>query len=227
MYKKGDFHIHTTFSDGSLTPREIVRKAKVRCLDIISITDHNSINGVHEAIIEGKKKGIKVIPGVEVSSRVNDVRVHVLGYFKEEPCDERLKIALDYIRTHNNNKFDKFIKSNFDIYFRRDHICTEKAIALLKYFNATVILAHPVLIPRKDFSNIMLMGFDGLEAKYCKNSVRDTEFFINYALRKNMIYTAGSDFHREIELYRAHGDLGDVYLNEDEIKDFLDFLYRE
>lgn len=227
MYKKGDFHIHTTFSDGALTPREIVQKAKVRGLDIISITDHNSINGVHEAIIEGKKNGIKVIPGVEVSSRINDIRVHVLGYFKDEPCDERLNTALNYVKTHNNKKFDKFIKSNFDISYRRDHICTEKAIALLKYFNATVILAHPVLIPRKYFSNIINMGFDGLEAKYCKNLEGDTDFFINYAINHNMIYTAGSDFHRGIELYRSHGDLGDVYLNEEEIKNFLEFLYKE
>ena len=208
MYKKGDFHIHTTFSDGSFTPKEIIKKAKIKGLDIIAITDHNSVDGVHEAIEEGNKEGIKVIPGVEISSRVNNIRVHVLGYFKEGDYDERLIIALNYIRTHNNNKFDK-------------------AITLIKYFNGVAILAHPVLISRKYFSNIINLGFDGLEAKYCKNTQEDTEFFINFAKTHGMIYTAGSDFHRTTELYRAHGNLGDVYLNGEEIKIFLNFLYKK
>ena len=227
MYKKGDFHIHTTFSDGSFTPKEIIKKAKIKGLDIIAITDHNSVDGVHEAIEEGNKEGIKVIPGVEISSRVNNIRVHVLGYFKEGDYDERLIIALNYIRTHNNNKFDKFIKDNFNISFRRDHICVEKAITLIKYFNGVAILAHPVLISRKYFSNIINLGFHGLEAKYCKNTQEDTEFFINFAKTHGMIYTAGSDYHRTTELYRAHGNLGDVYLNGEEIKIFLNFLYKK
>lgn len=46
MYKKGDFHIHSTFSDGKCTPRELVILSKKREVDIISITDHNSTSGL-------------------------------------------------------------------------------------------------------------------------------------------------------------------------------------
>ena len=84
MYTKGDFHIHSTYSDGSLTPSQVVRLAKERHVDIMAITDHNNTDGIDEAIIEGRKNNITVIPGVELSTRYNDCRVHVLGYFKDE-----------------------------------------------------------------------------------------------------------------------------------------------
>jgi len=54
VYKKGDFHIHSTESDGELKPGEIVLLAKDRHLDIISITDHNTVSGNAQAIKVGK-----------------------------------------------------------------------------------------------------------------------------------------------------------------------------
>ena len=226
MYKKGDFHIHSTYSDGSLTPKELIERAKRRKIDILSLTDHNSINGIHEAIIEGERNNIKVIPGVEVSSRFNNVRTHVLGYFKDQCFHKDFIDALDCIKNHNNKSFNKIICSKLDISYRREHVCVEKVIALLKKFNATVILAHPVLLPRKYFEDIVSIGFDGIEAKYYRNTKEDTDFFVNYAINNNMIYTAGSDFHNEIELYRSHGNLGEVFLNEKEIEKFLNVLYK-
>ena len=84
MYTKGDFHIHTTYSDGSLTPSQIINLAKEKRVDILSITDHNNTDGIDEAIVEGRKNNITVIPGVELSTRYNECRVHVLGYFKDD-----------------------------------------------------------------------------------------------------------------------------------------------
>lgn len=224
MYKRGDLHIHSTFSDGSFTPKELVKKAKSKGLDIIAITDHNSMNGVHEAIEEGNKIGIKVIPGVELSARFDLVRVHILGYFPYEPSDQKLFKALKLIKCHNIKLLNKLMKETFNLSYRREHICVEKAIDILRYFGAVVILAHPVMLPRDKFNDVVSIGFDGIEAKYCKNTKADTDFFINYAKCHNMIYTAGSDFHTEAELYRAHGNLGEIYLNEKEIKIFLDYL---
>ena len=65
------------------------------------------------------------------------------------------------------------------------------------------------------------MNFDGLEAKYFSNTVEDTEYFLKVAKDSNLLYTAGSDFHGCSEFYRSHGMIGDVYLNEHEIYDFL------
>ena len=65
------------------------------------------------------------------------------------------------------------------------------------------------------------MNFDGLEAKYFSNKDKDTEYFLKVAKDRNLLYTAGSDFHSCNELYRTHGIIGDVYLNENEISNFL------
>mgnify|MGYP003303378593 CR=1 FL=1 len=74
---------------------------------------------------------------------------------------------------------------------------------------------------KKDFNDIINMNFDGIEAKYFQNTEEDTQYFIDVAKRKGLVYTAGSDFHRYLEYYRIHGIIGDVYLNEEEISDFL------
>ena len=67
-----DLHAHTTASDGSYTPTELVRYAKKKGLSAIAITDHDTIAGVEEAFIEGRKLGIRVIPGAELSTRMDD-----------------------------------------------------------------------------------------------------------------------------------------------------------
>lgn len=83
FYKaKADLHLHTEASDGILTPSELVREAKAKELQIISITDHDTIAGVEEAIRYGNKIGVKVIPGIELSTMHNGESIHILGYFK-------------------------------------------------------------------------------------------------------------------------------------------------
>lgn len=62
-----DLHTHTTASDGSMTPAELVRHASRIGLAAVAITDHDTVNGVGEALLEGKKLGVEVIPGVEIS----------------------------------------------------------------------------------------------------------------------------------------------------------------
>lgn len=78
-----DLHIHTTASDGTLTPPQAVRLAKKRQLRAIAITDHDTIDGVKEAIAEGKRESLEVIPGVEISAKVITGSLHLLGYFVE------------------------------------------------------------------------------------------------------------------------------------------------
>ena len=225
MYTKGDFHIHSTCSDGGLTPSEIVKLAKRKEVDIISITDHNNTDGIDEAIEEGKSQGIRVIPGVELSTRYNKCRVHVLGYFKDDSYNnELLKIVLLKVRQGNIKELRKIFYNNIDFCGYKDKLCVKTGVDILKFFGATVVLAHPVLLCKKDFENIINIDFDGIEAKYYKNTEEDTKYLINIAKERNMIYTAGSDFHDYIEYYRVHGMIGDVYLNGEEIEKFLRVL---
>lgn len=93
MYK-ADMHVHTTASDGILSPIEVVRLAKKKNVDTIAITDHDTVNGVEEAISEGLKENINVVPGVEFSCKYLDEEVHIVGLFidyKNELILEKFK----------------------------------------------------------------------------------------------------------------------------------------
>lgn len=84
MSLKGDFHMHTTASDGKLSSSELVDLANSKNINIIAITDHDTIDGIDEGIKCGKKKNITVIPGIELSTTYNDESIHILGYFNGE-----------------------------------------------------------------------------------------------------------------------------------------------
>lgn len=225
MYTKGDFHIHSIYSDGSLTPSQVVRLAKEKQVDIMAITDHNNTDGVDEAIIEGRKNNIFVIPGVELSTKYNDCKVHVLGYFKDDSYrNDLLKEILSNVKRGRIKEIRKIFKDKIDFCGFDNRLCTQTGVDILRFFGATVVLAHPVLLCKRDFVNIININFDGIEAKYFKNTENDTKYFIDIANKRKMIYTAGSDFHNYIESYRLHGMIGDVYLNNEEIEKFLKVL---
>lgn len=76
-----DLHSHSTASDGTLKPRELVKEAKRMGVDILAITDHDSVEGVEEALGEGRISGIRVIPGIEISTYFMEKEVHMLAYF--------------------------------------------------------------------------------------------------------------------------------------------------
>lgn len=75
-----DLHLHTTASDGVMSPSEIVRYAKSKGLQAIAITDHDTIEGLEEGLIESKRIGFEVIPGIEISAEHSPGSMHLLGY---------------------------------------------------------------------------------------------------------------------------------------------------
>ncbi len=76
-----DLHLHSTCSDGTFTPREVVRRAADAGLSLISLTDHDSTEGVSAAQAEGERLGVEVVPGTELSAQADGTDVHILGYF--------------------------------------------------------------------------------------------------------------------------------------------------
>src|SRR5690242_5639580 len=80
---KIDLHTHSTASDGLYTPSELVKHASEAGLDIIALTDHDTTNGLAEAIAAGAAQHLEVIPGIEVNTDIPGSEVHVLGYFPE------------------------------------------------------------------------------------------------------------------------------------------------
>ena len=76
---KADLHLHTTASDGVYTPAQLVQKAAEAGFACIAITDHDSVDGIPEAMEEGKRLGVRVLSGVELGCTAHR-EVHVLGY---------------------------------------------------------------------------------------------------------------------------------------------------
>ena len=88
-----DLHSHTTASDGSLTPEELVRLAKQQGVAALAVTDHDTIAGLPQAIAEGERAGVEIIPGIEISCLYGTTELHILGYFIN-PDDPHLASAL-------------------------------------------------------------------------------------------------------------------------------------
>lgn len=88
-----DLHIHTTASDGSETPTSVIRTAKRLGLQAIAVTDHDSVEGVEEALRAGDEEGVTVVPAFEMSSEIDGRDAHFLGYFidwRSESLKKRL-----------------------------------------------------------------------------------------------------------------------------------------
>jgi hypothetical protein len=82
MTSRADLHCHTTFSDGSLTPTQLVDRAVQRGVEVMALTDHDCTDGMPEALgAAARHPGFLLIPGVELSTDVPQDEVHVLGYF--------------------------------------------------------------------------------------------------------------------------------------------------
>jgi predicted metal-dependent phosphoesterase TrpH len=75
-----DLHAHTRASDGSLAPAEVVARAARRGVTVLAITDHDTVAGLPEAIAAGRRLGVSVIPGVELSVRPPQGQLHILAY---------------------------------------------------------------------------------------------------------------------------------------------------
>lgn len=222
MLTKGDFHIHSTASDGELTPREIIITAKERGIDTIAITDHNTTNGIKEATSAGMQYGVSVIPGIELSTRYKNNSIHLLGYFKNILfTDCTFEELIKLVKAHRFKKARNILKDFIQTESSGDYLSVYEGLYLLRAFGASVVLAHPMRINQKYLNEILNIPFDGIEAKYSRTSSEDTSYFINIALLRFSFYTGGSDFHTNNIKDIKHSLIGEPYLNSSEIEIFL------
>jgi predicted metal-dependent phosphoesterase TrpH len=90
-----DLHVHSAASDGSLSPRELVAEAKAQGLRAIALTDHDTTEGLDEALAAGAALGLEVIPGIEISADHHPGSMHILGLFIDhhyQPLAEQLQV---------------------------------------------------------------------------------------------------------------------------------------
>jgi 3',5'-nucleoside bisphosphate phosphatase len=135
---KSDFHIHTSFSDGTLSPTEIVHRAFENNVKVLAITDHDTLTGIDEAIEESLKHNIILIPGIELSTQHNNESIHLLGFFRDDSYkNQELIDELDKIKNHRVIRAKKMVhklKEEFTI-----EVNFEK---ILKGANDTIARPH-------------------------------------------------------------------------------------
>lgn len=118
LLKRVDLHMHTTHSDGTLTPEELVKRAKLRNVDCIALTDHDTVSGIREAKEAGARLGVEVIAGVEISVIFPPGTMHILGYFVDtanETLLNGLKLVQDARLKRNPMIIEKLNKLGIKI----------------------------------------------------------------------------------------------------------------
>ena len=121
---KFDLHLHSTASDGRLSPEDVVRTAAKLGLAVISITDHDSVDGIAPALkVAENHPPLRVIPGVECSTDVPRGEVHVLGYFIDYTNPE-LVIKLAAFRNSRKIRAQKMIDklASMDVYIEWNRV---------------------------------------------------------------------------------------------------------
>ena len=103
-----DLHAHTTASDGSLSPTELVEKAARLGLEALAVTDHDTIAGLAEAVAAAKDRSIELIPGVELSVEDESGRFHMLGY-GVDPGNALLLTTLERLRAARARRNDRIM----------------------------------------------------------------------------------------------------------------------
>ena len=76
-----DLHIHSYYSDGTNSPKELVEMAAKRNVSVLALSDHDTTEGIEELTSEANLKGIGAVPAVEISTSAGGIRIHILGYF--------------------------------------------------------------------------------------------------------------------------------------------------
>lgn len=150
-----DLHIHTTASDGTDTPAQAVEKAAALGLRAISVTDHDSVSGVAEAMAAGERLGVEVVPGIEVSSDYRDNNVHILGYFIDTAAPA-LRPVLEWVKNERDERNRKivsmFAADGFDI-----------SMEILEELYPDSVLGRPHMaeyLMNKGYTSSVKEGFD-------------------------------------------------------------------
>ena len=161
MYTKPiDLHVHSTCSDGTYTPTELISLASDAGLSAIALTDHDSIAGIQEAVQAASHTDIEIIPGVELSCDYDGQEVHMLGLYIR-PDDEEFSAKLEEFgrvrESRNKHMVELLAEEGLDITYEKliaanpDSVITRGNIARYLVENGCVKDRSTVF--SKDFSH--------------------------------------------------------------------------
>jgi predicted metal-dependent phosphoesterase TrpH len=104
-----DLHTHSIASDGALTPTELIARAAERGVRVQALADHDTLQGVAEAVAEGEHRGVRVIPATELNTESEWGDVHVLAYFVD-PHDTELEERLRWLRENRSRRIELMVE---------------------------------------------------------------------------------------------------------------------
>jgi predicted metal-dependent phosphoesterase TrpH len=247
-----DLHLHSTYSDGVRTPTELVAMALALGLKAIALADHDTVDGIDEALAAGAACGLEVLPALEFSVSFGSYRdVHLLGYlldhrdpgllatledFREkretrgEAIVERIneKLASEgkelissaaaaalaggalgrphiaqvlMAKGYARDMQDAFSRYLIPCDVPKRYFPAEEALATVKRLGGVAVLAHPTSITteRETLTGVIdalcALGLGGLEAYNNICNDQESAFLRNYAEKKGLVWTGGSDYH--------------------------------
>jgi predicted metal-dependent phosphoesterase TrpH len=210
-----DLHIHTTASDGTFTPTELVDYAVKKNLAAVAITDHDTMRGIQEALdyIKKSNKPLELIPGMEISAEMEEsyFGVHLLAYFPNKTDDELINIL-----------------KNVEVEIAHSSRDYKDVIKIVSEFGGVTSLAHPKEYGlsmdklSKVVGKLAEAGMKGVECYYTTHSKSETSKLKEIAAIHNLFYTGGSDFHGahkpSVDLGCGFGDLEIPYVIVDFFK---------
>jgi predicted metal-dependent phosphoesterase TrpH len=161
MPEKYDLHCHSTASDGSLTPTELVQRAKNNGVTNLSLTDHDTTAGIIEAQTTADKIGIKLIPGVELSANWENKTLHIIG-LNIKPDAPKLSQGIENLqatRTERAEKISmKLAKKNIDGALEAVKTLAGKGMITRLHFANFLVANHHVPTQQKAFDKFLGKG---------------------------------------------------------------------
>jgi predicted metal-dependent phosphoesterase TrpH len=241
-----DLHTHTTASDGLLAPAALLQKAIECGLSTIGITDHDTAQGVREALAGGVPDGLEIVAGIEISSYVGERDLHVLGYFLDpeapsllayeaERAEARIarldrmiaqlnaagfEIALSEVKALCEGAPGRphvarvliskgYAKSMSEVFARilgrggPGYVPYKKpeareAAALIEAAGGIPVIAHAALDKLDPvLDELVDKGMRGIEVWHPDHDAEARERYADYARRRGLLTSGGSDFHGE------------------------------
>ncbi len=238
-----NFHCHSIFSDGSLTPEQLAENMAFAGVSFASLTDHDTLEGLPRFAHALKMHSIAFLSGVEITTSYNGQEVHILGYgfdiahselnatllaMRQTRPREVHSIAGSIRKSSNNNSGMQ--NSTSDVSVISDGMLNiNNAIELIHEAGGFAFLAHPLYFERdiarldRIIHDFILMGLDGIEAVYAPFTSSEQKDLQGLARKNNLLICAGTDFHGINGL--GSRDFGIKMRNDDWIK-FRDKMFE-
>ena len=142
-HRKSEIHMHSTFSDGEFSPEQLVDIAQKNNVTLLSLTDHDTFEGIYDFLNAAKGTQIEAFPGIEITVKFQGFDIHILAYFKNyESIDSQLLQRVKDMTETRENRMIELIK-------RINAVIPEKFRGLIEFQNvkkaAEGVLARPHL----------------------------------------------------------------------------------